>query len=355
MKVKKILVSLLIVCVVGACKSNDGAGKFQTSQYLAADSIAIKEVLNPQSVAMTDFYAIISSPKSQKVMYRYSIPDWTFMDTTFSKGQGPEDMEYPTFLKNNKPNENVWIFDNNKVEIRCLHLSPEDVTNVKTIKSRDVINNVYAWYGAVVNDKYLIDSRLNRETRETMMYCYDLSDSLRTKDSVNTLAVSTVVEQQGGWSATTTNSPNVFIYGGRMMFYYNMLDNAQKYKITSAGGFELEKVYGHDYLYDEVKNMDMENLNKKKTSYTRALASDENYIYLLRVSFSRNEDANAEKGIEITKTAVEVYSWDMEPVKEFILNKTSASNVSVDIANKKIYAWDSELDFDKVYVYDMNL
>ncbi|MDD4820792.1 MAG: hypothetical protein PHD21_08170 [Flavobacteriales bacterium] len=327
---------------------------FPSSEMLSADSIAINEMLNPTSVELTEFYAVVCSPKTSKVIYRYSIPDWTFMDTTFSKGEGPEDMIYPIALKSNTISEDVWVFDQNKYELRLLHLSPEDVTMTKKITDKDVITPIYAWYGKVVNNRYLIERNLNRTTGETYMYSYDLSDSLRVKDSLLTLSVSQIKEVKGGWSATTTNVPTVNIYGGRMMLYYSVLGASYKYSIAKDGTFTLEKVFGQDYTYQEVKNMDMEQFSSKANSYANALGSDDKYIYMLRVAFDRIQDEEG-KSIKVTKTSVEVYTWDMEPVKEFVLNKTDACEVYLDVAHSKFYAWDTKNDFEQVYVYDFSM
>ena len=51
---------------------------------------------------------------------------------------------------------------------------------------------------------------------------------------------------------------------------------------------------------------------------------------------------------------VDVCDWELKPIVRYDLDKVSARECMVDIYNKKIYAWNSDLDFENVYIYSYN-
>ena len=77
---------------VGACggAKKDAEG-FPPAKTLVADSIAIEEVLQPSLGGIYGDYAVLVSRMTSKVVFRYRLPDWTFVDSSFSKGGGPDD------------------------------------------------------------------------------------------------------------------------------------------------------------------------------------------------------------------------------------------------------------------------
>ena len=68
------------------------------------------------------------------------------------------------------------------------------------------------------------------------------------------------------------------------------------------------------------------------------------------------DESGAEKEKTVPKNlSVIAYTWDTEPVKEFVLDKKEASTVKIDPVRGKIYAWNGREDFENVYIYSYKL
>ena len=78
-----------------AVSCGDRGGKdaegFPPAETLVADSVAIEQVLSVSGWNLYGDYAVIFSPQTEKVLFRYRLPEWAFVDTTFSLGEGPDD------------------------------------------------------------------------------------------------------------------------------------------------------------------------------------------------------------------------------------------------------------------------
>ena len=100
MKMKKTVKSIAVAIaavvsgVVVSCSGGGGsaAGDFAEAEDLRADSIAINEIIQPNNILLRDGYAVISSPKNKKVLFRYSLPGWEITDTSLTRGEGPGDL-----------------------------------------------------------------------------------------------------------------------------------------------------------------------------------------------------------------------------------------------------------------------
>ena len=360
---KKTILCIAIAAIMCAC----GGGKSEKSafpqyEYCVADSVAINEILAPRAsdIFMNEFYVAFLSPRSKKVLYRYSIPEFIFMDTTFTRGEGPEDVGYPYLWKNNLPGSSFWFFDGNKLEIKKCDIGPEEIAVSKVIGKDDVVNFVYAFNSTVVNDKYAVYDCIDWEETRSYIKVASLSDSMRVLDSIPTLAFVEVKEIGGGRAAVSTNTPNVIIYGSRMMCVYPMLGTSIRYNIKEDGTLEYVATYGKEYTYDDVKNIDWKTRNQSAEFNTEVKACTADYIFMRNVKYERVEEIDPETGesdqvIKWKGVSMEVYDWEMNPVKEIELNKKEANAVLVDVHRNKVYAWNEKEDFEKVYVYDFKL
>ena len=360
---KKVVLCIAIAAIMYACGGSDGKkSSFPQYEYCQADSVAINEILAPREadVFMNEFYVVFLSPKTAKVFYRYSIPDFTFMDTTFTRGEGPEDVGYPYMWKNNLPGSDFWFFDGNKREIKKCSIGPEEIAVSKVIGKDEMVNRASPFRSTVVNDKYVVYDPISWTESRSHIVVASLSDSMRVLDSIPTLAFVEVKELGGGRAAISTNTPNVAIYGSRMMCVYPMLGTSIRYDIKNDGSIEYVTTYGKEYTYDDVKNIDWKTRNQSAEFSTQVKACTADYIFMCKRKYERVEEIAPETGeseqvIKWTGVSIEVYDWEMNPVKEIELNKKEANTVLVDVYRNKVYAWDSKKDFEKVYIYDFKL
>ena len=89
------MAALLAVGACGGGAKKDAEG-FPPAKTLVADSIAIEEVLQPSLGGIYGDYAVLVSRMTSKMVFRYRLPDWTFVDSSFSKGGFYREPTMPT-------------------------------------------------------------------------------------------------------------------------------------------------------------------------------------------------------------------------------------------------------------------
>ena len=57
----------------------------------------------------------------------------------------------------------------------------------------------------------------------------------------------------------------------------------------------------------------------------------------------------------VKSVVIKVYDWQFRPVAKLLPDHPSASDVRIDLLRRKIYAYDPQVDFEQVYVYDYTL
>lgn len=377
MKMKKtvksiaVAIAAVVSSVVVSCSGGGGsaAGDFAEAEDLRADSIAINEIIQPNNILLRDGYAVISSPKNKKVLFRYSLPGWEITDTSLTRGEGPGDLNDAVLLKQNRKDDTLWISEPNKRMLLKAVMNPGGISVEEEIRLQGY--DLWLWNSAfVVDGKSIVNIKLDFwDTEETKVYSYDMTDSMAVRDSVLCLTRAYIEKHDDGkskWaSATISNSPEIQIVGDRMAIWYPDTRNTMIYRIGADGRFVLEKTFGAPLTYEQVKNMDFKNI--KRDEAENFVSADEDYLYFKYVKTKKVEDntednaggpsGNAPKPEKRENVALElrVYDWDMNPVKKFTLDKVNGTSLFIDRANGKVYSYDRSLDFEYVYVYDFKI
>ncbi|MBQ5815727.1 MAG: hypothetical protein IIW30_07125, partial [Flavobacteriales bacterium] len=84
----------VMALVALACSSGEKAVDmtFDKTEKLTYDSIAVNEILKPSDwFALESSRAVVHSPRSEKLFYVYSLPEWKYLYNYGNKGEGPDD------------------------------------------------------------------------------------------------------------------------------------------------------------------------------------------------------------------------------------------------------------------------
>lgn len=377
MKMKKTVRSIVLIIAVAvsgmavSCSSggSGAAGGFPAGEELRADSIAINEIIQPNNISLKGDYAVVSSPKNEKVLFRYTLPDWSIADTSLTRGEGPGDLNDAVLLRQNRQDDTLWISEPNKRMLLKGVMKPGGISIEQEIRLKGY--DLWLWYGAfVVDGKSIVNTKLDFwDTEETRIYLYDMTDSMAVRDSLLCLTRAYIEKHDDGkskWaSANVNNSPEIEIVGNRMAVWYSETRNTMIYRIGADGRFVLEKTFGEPLTYEQVKNMDFKNMESDENE--NLIAADEDYLYFKYVKTKKVEnntednaggpsgDASKPEKRENVALELRAYDWDMNPVKKFTLDKVNGTSLFIDRANGKVYSYDRNLDFEHVYVYDFKI
>ena len=79
---KRFLALFGFVALLASCTSNEKEidMSFDTVETLECDSVAVNEILKPSDwFAVESSRAVVHSPRSEKLFYVYSLPEWKYL------------------------------------------------------------------------------------------------------------------------------------------------------------------------------------------------------------------------------------------------------------------------------------
>lgn len=355
---------LLVAC--GGVDNEGGKDAEFKSISLCADSVAINEVLAPYSCKVVDGSVLLVSENTSKALFHYRLPDWTFLDTMFARGEGPEDVGFPIFMDTDE--HSVWLTDIMRGNTSRLSIK-EGRVNVDTVYSQNITGVRIMVDAAMMGDRYTLERRSSGGDWNNIdkiypdyLYVTDVTDG-SIKDSMavysyNEIESSTNENGQISLLARIRNAPATAICGNKVLLYYPWMDFVQTFTVND-GHIENYREIGQHRTFEEVLAMDWKEIYENRRKYCDIIASDDKYIYL-RVSEYEIESSTNEEGEKTIneiphRLYVDVCDWELKPIVRYDLDKVSARECVVDIYNNKIYAWNSDLDFENVYIYSYNL
>lgn len=372
MKMKKTLWSfcaavsalLAVGCGEKAQDVRDAEG-FPPAQELTADSIAIDQVLQPQWGGVYGDYAVLISPKTSKVVWRYRLPEWTLADSSLVMGGGPDDLQYAFLQGSNGADEAFWISEPIKHALLQYAGGPDG----KLRKVRSVANEtpLSVYFGQVMNDRVVINDRRahdfdmgSAEGVETYLYSSLLEDGrFRVMDSVLCHTVSRVqVKKEGEMTYVSTwtyNNPTYRCWGDRLAVWYGDTENMLVYRVDDAGKMTLETTYGDTLALAGVREADMENIQYGQAYPPRFVAATQKHLYFQKLTLDRPLSQNPDEPFRVQEHEILVYDWVMNPVAKFRLDRLSNDRAYVDETRGRIYTYDPNEDFEQVYVYRYDL
>ena len=338
-------------CSSGFSGIKDAEG-FPPEVALVADSVVIDEVLQPQSVGLCGGYSVVYSPKTSKVVFRYRLPGWEFVDSSFVRGAGPDDISQFYMQRSNRDGDILWVSSGFRTLIMKYQVS-DRIRRLATISLKE---RLIIWpAGNVYNDSLLYFSTVNTDEEKMFLYAISLTDTVKKVDSLLCMSQTEVARQGGGMHIRVWNRPEVFLRDDRAVLWYSDTENMVTYRLGKDGRMTQERIFGDSLSYDGVQKMDLENIER---DYSQSLlAATDGYVYFLHTRYDRAPDEKPDPGNprKVVALEIKVYDWDINPVKKYSLDQKEATNVLIDEPNGKIYAYDRRLDFDRVYTYDYQI
>lgn len=350
-----VLAGLLAVSC-GGSGGKDAEG-FPAGETLAADSIAIEQVLSVSGWNLYGDYAVIFSPQTEKTLFRYRLPDWTFVDTTFSLGEGPDDFgQYVSLLGGNDPRSSAfWIGD--VIKGRMARIAAQDGGVLgKTVRGRYVVGQQSAVFGDT-----LVAYSTQEGEREAHIRTAVLADMLAPLDSVPGCSQRKIdIKQANGQIESvrvlTYNAGQMIGAADRLAVWYPGTKNLAVYRIGTGGRLSEEGVYGEAPLTQEAVDAYVEAHPDFAPDDFSLIAADREHLYFLEKEREKPQQALPEGTYPPVKSvAIKVYDWQFRPVAKLLPDHPSASDVRIDLLRRKIYAYDPQVDFEQVYVYEYEL
>ena len=243
------MAALLAVGACGGGAKKDAEG-FPPVKTLVADSIAIEEVLQPSWGGIYGDYAVLVSRMTSKVVFRYRLPDWTFVDSSFSKGGGPDDLLYGFLQGTNNADGTFWVSEPARQLLMQFGDKDGRLQKLRTVRN-GTSRSVY--FGQVFDNRILVcDYRAGvEETTEgvdTHQFSFTIGDSLSLADSLQCFSKTYVdMRREGNMIYTTSisyNKPQYKAWGDRLAVWYPDTRNMLVYRVGEDGKMNLEHTYG---------------------------------------------------------------------------------------------------------------
>lgn len=344
-----------------AVSCGDRGGKdaegFPPAETLVADSVAIEQVLSVSGWNLYGDYAVIFSPQTEKVLFRYRLPEWAFVDTTFSLGEGPDDFgQYVSLLEGNDPRSSAfWIGDGIKERMTRIAVQGDGALE-KTVRGRYAVGQQSVVFGDT-----LVAYSTQEGEREAHIRTAVLADTLVALDSVPGYAQRKIDIQQANGQiqsvrVLTYNAGQMAGAADRLAVWYPGTKNLAVYRIGTDGRLTEEGVYGEVPLTQEAVDTYVEAHPDFVPDDFSLIAADRDHLYFLeKERETPHQDLPEGTYPPVKSVVIKVYDWQFRPVAKLLPDHPSASDVRIDLLRRKIYAYDPQVDFEQMYVYDYTL
>ena len=142
----------------------------------------------------------------------------------------------------------------------------------------------------------------------------------------------------------------------RLAVWYPGTRNLAVYRIGTDGRLTEEGVYGEVPLTQEAVDTYVEAHPDFVPDDFSLIAADRDHLYFLeKERETPHQDLPEGTYPPVKSVVIKVYDWQFRPVAKLLPDHPSASDVRIDLLRRKIYAYDPQVDFEQVYVYDYTL
>lgn len=335
---------------VSCSADGDAALGFDNPVEIKADSIAVNEIIQPSTWTVANGYAVLMSNKTDSMFYVYSLPDFTFKYKYGTKGEGPGEFQPYSSLSNDESGD-IGCFTLNNYKNKTLDFYSVGEKTIKLVREVAKHSLPKSFQTDVVMPSGMILTEMAGADNDDFMYTRSGEDG-SVLDSVRTYAFTEVKYDDNGnmYQQSRLNRPLVAVRGNRAALIYELVDHADFYDISPEGKFNLIKSAGKDVVAEDIEKAKNVRSGGRAQGIVRLFATD-GYIYALWVDIEINKEI---RKITFNDVQVRIYDWNGERVKSLSLEKP-ASNIIVSGDDSKLYTYNMEEDFEKVYVYDTGL
>ena len=360
---KRFLALFGFVALLASCTSNEKEidMSFDTVETLECDSVAVNEILKPSDwFALESSRAVVHSPRSEKLFYVYSLPEWKYLYNYGNKGEGPDDYRgsYVSLCDVNKDEFPVTSFASGGLRERTLRAGESSIEVVGERKWEKNFTTEYMYRESIVNDsvyviKYVpvFDEALNQNNptfKEYLITMYSETDV-----HIDSLLLAQTIDYKVSEDRTTIsgdiyNRAYIVYKHGKMYVFYGHARRIDICDISPDGKITLEKTIGPSYTWEDVQAMDF----KKEKGY-KILSVDggKRYKYIYVMTCDYQDMGSWQK---VLNTYVEVWDYEGNKVKKYDMYR-NFNRMMVDEENGYFYFYHSGYDFEWVFRYKYDL
>ena len=323
-------VALAAVACGGAGETDDHG--FGAPEELRADSIAIREILQPSDYAVSGDKLLLVTTESDRLVYVYRLPEGEFLYAGIRVGNGPGELPFylPTMLNRYERQGRFTLL----LFADAYGFTATDTGFVaRPVKKLGGAPKVSR--GAVpAPDSMMVRTGLDVMGDAVCLYLCDMA-----AQTVLDTAASRAVRIRSRWE----NGPWGVQDGGKYLAVHPETGRLEFYDI-SGGKFDLKKTWGDDTPVSELNNIDFPAREEGKDYYQAT--TDGKYFYVLERGYQRNDRGRR----QTVFSDVLMYNPQGRPVKKYRLDKALDRMMA---AGGRLYAFDGNRDFEKLYVYDL--
>lgn len=339
------ILTVLVASLLSECGSDKGknANGFGAPVELRADSIAIREILQPKSWVAAGDKAIVGSGKgSDSLVYVYSLPEFRCLYAGLRTGGGPGELANPYAELVQKYDRDGRFLLYHFGSGRMYHFTATD-TGFAVGDAKELTRGVDKGYSG---GELLVDSDIPWDSdpnvkQNVYLYLYDMS----TGNTLDSVLSQSVFSPTPGKNYGAFKNGTISLYNGNLCaVVYGNTGRVEYYDISS-GKLEFKGAVGDNTPAEKLMEV---NFDTWKGPDYREGATDGKYLYVL-VNEIRL-DSHGKK--QIVSSSVLVYDWEGHPVKWIKLDK-AVDNILT--GTGKIYAYDSDRDFEQVYVFNTGI
>ena len=336
-----------------SCSGSKGESRpFESSsiEKITCDSIAIEQILQPVEWTPVDGKAIIFSPKSDSVFYVYRLPDFKYLYSFGSKGEGPEDFRYPEFLADPGKGRMVVSDKRHILTVALKEKGPGEVEYLKTrehlYRPRMIVNDsIVVGYEGYLTEEKLINNYYYT-TNVNLEQGGEIIDSVAAVVYNKELIVR---ETKNGLYASGRflNVPILAPLKDGFVAAYPDICNMDFYKVSPQGKITYVRTVGQRISQQEINALD---LSKRETGKEIAqVQAGKKYLYVLVNDYRLTPEWRKR-----LNSYVEVYDLKGSPVKKFDLGRPF-KRFLVDEVSGMIFCYSDLIDFEYVYVYPFKM
>lgn len=323
---------VFFVCLVSltACQNREDINKnFPLEKQLHAVKIPIKEIIDMacSNVVVVNNRIVITSPRTDTVVYVYSLPDFNLLRCFGTKGQGPNEFQEPYIVASNM--EHLYLYGyNNQNFMKKLNIFSSSENLV--LKEFTLMNIYHGLRNlTVINDSVLYyfegkEFHLSLQSYNLISGKSMHQRELKVKEYHN---LDWAYSNNGILSANEQTVAYAYEYKNKIDFMNR--------------DFSIKKIIRGEQAQIQINNYDMQD-NK---IYYLGYYSGKEKFYFLYQGCSKNDMEKEEK-----RKYIEVYSQEGDPLVRYQLDSL-IYNFTIDEKNNQIYG--NGADDDSIYMFDM--
>lgn len=338
----------LLFCLLGCggkAENDDPEAVFAVSEVLAADSIAVHEVISPVALHVVDGHMIVTSTQTDTIFYVYSLPEFHYLYGSVVKGEGPQDIAYAGSVQYSVSADGLRFVADMRYQrmARIYSLSGEAMRWADTL----VHPSKYSLKGVMGAGGGLLGIRHRDNSGAFLIAASGDSLSVMT-DSVKIRLVCFPIQ---GNATLIVNSGILAVSQDAVALVYPSIPRAEFYRLDGEGKLRRLAAWG-DSLYTRTAS-DFSGdkwfavLEDDISYYRDVMASGAHFYAVYR---GQSESQYNENPYNI----IRVFDRQGRPVKSFRVDGTYEL-FAVDEPHGIIYAVDGTKDFDFIYTFKYEL